>query len=61
MNSIDYGIPDEENYRFLFSITSTKLLKDIVTYKIDPYLLAARELENRGHKVTRFGNCAEVD
>ena len=40
-------IPDEENSEFLFSITSNKLLLDIVSGKIDPKELAKKELKGR--------------
>ncbi len=40
--------PDEENPKFLFSCTNTKLLSLIVKGEIDPRELAWSELRNRG-------------
>ncbi|MFA6335811.1 MAG: hypothetical protein WCX48_09745 [Bacteroidales bacterium] len=41
-------LPDDENPKFLFSTTNTKLLCEIVTGKIDPKKLAQNELWARG-------------
>lgn len=41
-------LPDHENPGYLFSTTSTVLLLAIEAGRIDPVLLAQRELANRG-------------
>ena len=44
----DEYIPDEENPRFIFSLTHTSLLLDIAEGKIDSVELAKREIAARG-------------
>lgn len=41
-------LPDELNPRYLFSLTATKLLVQIVINEIDAKQLAKQELQNRG-------------
>ena len=42
------SLSDSDNPRFIFSMTSTKLLLDILNDGINPLYLARKELINRG-------------
>ncbi len=57
-------IPDELNPRYIFSSTRNALLIDILSGKVNPQELAARELANRGYdhygKFVGFGRAEEI-
>ena len=45
--SMNGELSDEENFLFTFSMTSSKILNDIISGKIDPVALAKYSLECR--------------
>lgn len=48
MEKMKQELPDDLNPQYMFDLTSTALLIDIVKGRLDPYLMAKEQLANRG-------------